>query len=207
MEKLIKKWKEYNIDRAEFEFVASGDSMGDTELLFYDKDNNTIEVDFAQEIENEIYNNVTFYEVSDGHYEGEAGTVTVTLIEEEKPFFQFDKDAQSEYRNRYTDQISIELTEEEYNYLKENVEDIVECWRNDVEYIYKKDFFLSQEKLNLENSIKNKILEVCKDHEFENDGDIEEMDGCDVSNLTFKENNKIVLNYGYIIREYEPSDQ
>ena len=84
MEKLIKKWKEYNLDRAEFEFSCGSDSMGDTDLYSFKKDNNPIEVDddFKQKIESEIYNNVDFYETSDGHYQGEAGTVTVTLEKE-----------------------------------------------------------------------------------------------------------------------------
>lgn len=67
MEESIKKWKEFNIDRAEFEFVASGDSMGDTDLYFFDKENKKVIVDedFKQKIEDYIYESCEFYEVSD----------------------------------------------------------------------------------------------------------------------------------------------
>ena len=38
MEKLIEEWKEKGVDRAEFEFSCGGDSMNDTSLVFFDKE-------------------------------------------------------------------------------------------------------------------------------------------------------------------------
>jgi len=211
MEELIKKWKEYNIDRAEFEFTCGGDSMGDTELVFYDKDNNEVEVDFNSEIENEIYNNITFYDASDGHYQGEAGTVTVTLVEEEgeEPYFQFDKDAQSEYSERYTDRIQIEFSKEQYDYLEKHVEDIKDNYSIDaIVFLYKIDFFVSPEKELIEKSIMEIIKQTCDDHEYEysGNGELEDSDYYDVNNIEFLGDNKINLDLNYRVTEYATSD-
>jgi len=64
----IKLWKELNIDRCEMEFSCGGDSMNETEYTLYDKEDNEVESEeLADYFENEVYKNVEFYEVSDGH--------------------------------------------------------------------------------------------------------------------------------------------
>jgi len=211
MEELIKKWKEYNIDMAEFEFTCGGDSMNNTELVFYDKDNNEVEVDFNDEIENEIYDNITFYDSSDGHYQGEAGTVTVTLVEEEgeEPCFQFDKDAQSEYSESYTDRIQIEFSKEQYDYLEKHVEDIKDNYSIDaIVFLYKIDFFVSPEKELIEESIMEIIKQMCDYHKYEysGNGELEDSDYYDVNNIEFLGDNKINLDLNYRVTEYATSD-
>lgn len=211
MKELIEKWKQFNIDRAEFQFSCGGDSMGDTELYFYDKDNKEVKVDFHQEIENDIYNNVTFYDTSDGHYQGEAGTVTVTLVEEEgeEPCFQFDKDAQSEYSESYTDRIQIEFSKEQYDYLEKHVEDIKDNYSIDaIVFLYKIDFFVSPEKELIEKSIMEIIKRECDDHEYEysGNGELEDSDYYDVNNIEFLGDNKINFDLNYRVTEYATSD-
>jgi hypothetical protein len=211
MEELIEKWKQFNIDRAKFEFTCGGDSMNNTELVFYDKDNNEVEVDFNDEIENEIYDNITFYDSSDGHYQGEAGTVTVTLVEEEgeEPCFQFDKDAQSEYSESYTDRIQIEFSKEQYDYLEKHVEDIKDNYSIDaIVFAYKIDFFVSPEKELIEKSIMEIIKQTCDDHEYEysGNGELEDSDYYDVNNIEFLGDNKINLDLNYRVTEYATSD-
>lgn len=209
MKELIEKWKQFNIDRAEFQFSCGGDSMGDTELYFYDKDNKEVEVDFASEIENDIYNNVTFYDASDGHYQGEVGTVTVTLVEEEEPYFQFDKDAQSEYSESYTDRIQIEFSKEQYDYLEKHVEDIKDNYSIDaIVFAYKIDFFVSPEKELIEKSIMEIIKRECDDHEYEysGNGELEDSDYYDVNNIEFLGDNKINFDLNYRVTEYATSD-
>ena len=44
MEDIIKKWKEAKISYANFEFNCGGDSMNDTDLIFYDDNGNNIEM-------------------------------------------------------------------------------------------------------------------------------------------------------------------
>ena len=209
MEKLIKKWKEYKIEKAEFEFYAGGDSMGNTDLYFYDKDDKTINVDddFKQEVENDIYNNVDFYETSDGHYEGEAGTVTVTLEKEgEEEYLNFSKDSQAEYSNSYTDEVILQLTPEELNYLKDNVETFHVGY--EIEFEYNRDMFVSDKMEEIENSIISKIKDASNEHEFEynGEGEIEEQDELDVNGFTELEDNKISFQLNYRVTEYEDSN-
>lgn len=208
MEELIKKWKEFNIDRAEFEFYAGGDSMGDTELYFYDKNNKGVIVDFAQEIENEIYNNVEFYENSDGHYQGESGTVYVRLLEEEdcEPEFTFEKDAQSQYSESYSDEVKVELNEDQYKYLEKYVEDIEETYSDDLKFSYKIDFFVSPEKQFIEDSIRESIRKECNEHEFEHGGEIEDSDCHNITDLILLGDNKISVSLGYRVTTYEASN-
>ena len=208
MEELIKKWKEYNLDRAEFEFVASGDSMGDTALYFYSKEDKevTVDEDFKQKIEDHIYASCEFYEVSDGHYQGESGTVTVTLIkeEDEEPILQCSKDAQAEYINSYNDTLTVELTKEEYDFVNKFIEDV----GDNVEFHYKKDFFMSPIRKELIDSITEKMRIECENHEFDynGDGEIQDLDEYYMSNLEVLEDNKISFSLTYNVTEYESSD-
>lgn len=209
MEKLIKKWKEYKIEKAEFEFYAGGDSMGNTDLYFYDKDDKTINVDddFKQEVENDIYNNVDFYETSDGHYEGEAGTVTVTLEKDEgEEYLNFSKDAQAEYSNSYTDNVTAELTKEEINYIKDNIDGFEDSY--EMTFSYSRDLFVSSKMEQIEQNIVSKIKQACDEHEVEynGNGEVQEMDEYNLSNLEVLGNNKISFELTYNVTEYENSD-
>ena len=209
MEKLIKKWKEYKIERAEFEFNCGGDSMGDTDLYFFRKDKIYIQVDddFKQEIENEIYNNVEFYEASDGHYQGEAGTVTVTLEKEgEEEYLNFSKDSKAEYSNSYTDNVTAELTKEEINYIKDNIDGFEDSY--EMTFSYSRDLFVSSKMEQIEQNIVSKIKQACDEHEVEynGDGEVREMDEYNLSNLEVLGNNKISFELTYNVTEYENSD-
>ena len=72
MEKIIEIWKKENIAQAVFNFYCGGDSMGDTDLSFEDSEGIRIEFSdtknedtLATYFDNEVYNNVSFYEASD----------------------------------------------------------------------------------------------------------------------------------------------
>lgn len=211
MKKLIKKWKKYNIERAEFEFVASGDSMGDTDLYFYDKDDKevTVDADFSQDLESQIYNNVEFYEVSNGHYEGEAGTVYVRLekIDENEEGFTFSKDAQSEYRENYTDNMTVQLTKEEVEYLEKYADSLEYDWQGFF-INYSKDFYVTSEMKALEQSIGEKIKEAADNHSFDYNGpgEIAEYDEYDITGFEILEDNKIDLQTSYTAIEYVDSN-
>ena len=79
MEKLIEEWKEKGVDRAEFEFSCGSDSMNDTSLVFFDKEDKEVIMSnkSRETLDNDIYKEVEFYVNSDGHYQGEHGTVLV----------------------------------------------------------------------------------------------------------------------------------
>ena len=115
MEEAVEIWKREGIDRVEFDFSCGGDSMNDTELRFY-KGNKEIEETWGLEayFDDEVYENVEFYENSDGHYQGESGTVTITLNEDEDEF-DYEKSSTEEWLEIYSDDDD-EEEDEDFSY-------------------------------------------------------------------------------------------
>lgn len=209
---IIEKWLELNIQRAEFEFYAGGDSMGDTELTFYNDKNQPVTFEYETEIEQMVYDNVEFYVNSDGNYLGEHGVVTIELDDDNEDFI-FSKSAMSEYYESVADTIGLQLEEQEYNYLRDyvsefedssSVEDITDG--NSI-FVYSVDFFKDNELSDIEESILAKIKEACNGHSYEqeSDRDIDE-DGINISDLDLKEDNKIDFNVNYHIYIERESD-
>ena len=109
---IIQLWKELQITHIDFEFSCGGDSMNDTTLNIH-KGDEIIENDvISTYFENEVYNEVRFYEASDGHYMGEMGNVIIHLNDEDEGF-TYNKQAQSEFNETMTTDLEIELTDEE----------------------------------------------------------------------------------------------
>jgi len=202
MEELIKEWIEKNISEAEFQFSCGGDAMGETDLLFYNDKKEVIDMDKSDILTDLIYKNVDFYENSDGHYQGEFGTVHITFNEEEDNF-EYNKDSTSEYSNSYTDEVVVSLKEEEWNYLNKYVKDVYGEEKIDT-FEYKIDFY----KTNLHKKIEESIKECSKneifDHEFEQgDQNVEADDYYNIEGLTILEDNKIKFNLTYYKTENE----
>lgn len=102
MDKIIKLWKELNVDEAKFTFSAGGDSMNNTEMALYDKDGERIhDTELEDLLSEEVYDHVTFYEVSDGHYLGEHGDVIIGMDDDGKDLY-FNKFSRSEYEDTAT---------------------------------------------------------------------------------------------------------
>ena len=77
---IFQLWIEKNIKECIMTFSCGGDSMNDTSFLLYDNEGkNVFEPIITDYLEEDVYHKVEFYEVSDGHYMGESGTVTITL--------------------------------------------------------------------------------------------------------------------------------
>ena len=134
---LITLWKKHNIGHVEFDFYCGGDSMGDTTLRIYDKKGQSLndKIDFEREngsswgeykeriltlIEDKIYADVEFYVNSDGHYQGESGMVEMTFDEEES-MFDCSKSSESEWSERETNNILVDLTKEEFEFINKYV--------------------------------------------------------------------------------------
>lgn len=202
MEELIKEWIEKNISEAEFQFSCGGDSFNETDLLFYNDKKEVIDIDESNTLTNLVYNNVEFYENSDGHYQGEFGTVYITL-NEEKDDFEYNKNSTSEYNNSYTDEIVISLKEKEWNYLNKYVENISGDGEID-NFEYKIDFYKTKLHTKIEESIKKCSRNEIFDHEFEQgDKDVEVDDYYNIEGLTILEDNKIKFNLTYYKTENE----
>lgn len=125
--RIIQLWKENNIKEAIFTFDCGGDNMGDTEWAFYNpKGEQVNNAELEKYFDRQVYNKVEFYVNSDGHYQGENGTVTVTLEETgvEEPYFQYSKCAESEYSESHIENIEVLLTPEEAEFVRKYVENM-----------------------------------------------------------------------------------
>ena len=175
IERIIQLWKELEITHIDFEFTCGGDSMNDTTLNIH-KGDEIIENDvIATYFDHEVYNAVEFYVNSDGHYMGESGNVLIELNDEGDEF-NYMKSAQSEWCERITSDVEVELTDEEIEFVREFVRDINGGESEDVNFNYKKDFIINQKRKELIDSIGEKVSSVCDNFtpELEGEGELNE---------------------------------
>lgn len=170
----VKLWKELGINRAEFEFNCGGDSMNDTTLNFYDKSNKSVNSnELWNFFDNEIYKQVTFYEASDGHYQGEAGIVHIELDtesdNEDEHDFTYSKDSEAEYNETFNDNAFVELTPEQLAFIEKNVSNINggEDFHN-ATINYKRDFIMTERDEEIANEIAELVNDFAQEFEFEN---------------------------------------
>lgn len=179
MQTEIKLWEELNIDRCVMEFSCGGDSMNDTEITLYDKDNKVVECEeLTDYFDNQVYKEVEFYEVSDGHYMGEYGQVEITLQKDsddpEEWYFGYDKQAQSEWEEAFSDTMYVELSEKENEVLKK-IENINGSpWDSEINVNYKDDCVITEEESNTLDALLERIKTLSD--ELEIDGKGEEQD-------------------------------
>ena len=174
---MIELWKKLDIQRCEMEFSCGGDSMNETDFTFYNSQDKQVDGEELEGyFENEVYNEVEFYEVSDGHYMGEFGQVEITLEEEdgEEPFFQYVKNSQSEWEEREIEVMKYDLTDSEVKFLTEKVDSIV--GGEDGQAInYKTDCVLSDEEEEMSEKLLQDIADASDAYEFQNaDGEPQE---------------------------------
>ena len=175
---IIQIWKENNIEKCVMEFSCGGDSMGDTEYTLYDNEGNQVSNDDITEyFDHKIYDYVDFYEVSDGHYMGESGTVTIELDEYDgEPSFTFSKDAQSEFEETFSGTMEFNLTEVEVKLLEEKISNFNKSeWDSQVFINYKDDCVITDE----EEVILNDLIKRIEDDSF--NFEIEDATGEEVS--------------------------
>ena len=171
-EKIIQIWNELQITHIDFEFTCGGDSMNDTTLNIHKGDevieNETISTYF----DHIIYDRVEFYVNSDGHYMGESGNVLIQMNDEGNGF-DFSKSAQSEWCERITSDVEVELTDEEIEFVREFVRDI-NGGDNDTNINYKKDFIINEKRKELIDSIGEKVSDACGNFtpDIEGEGEI-----------------------------------
>jgi hypothetical protein len=175
MENIIKLWKELGVTHIDFEFTCGGDSMNDTTLNIHKGDDIIENETLSSYFDNEVYKRIDFYVNSDGHYMGESGNVLIELNNEEDDF-DYMKSAQSEWCERITSDVEVELTDEEIEFVREFVRDINGGESEDVNFNYKKDFIINQKRKELIDSIGKKVSSVCDDFtpELEGDGELNE---------------------------------
>ncbi len=176
MNEIIELWKKLDITKGEFIFSCGGDSMNETEFRFWNSKNEEVEDSELEDyFESQVYKEVDFYEVSDGHYMGEFGTVIIVLEEDDdEPYFSYDKESQSEYEERLSEVMKYELTDDEVKFITEKVQSIV--GGEDGQAInYKGDCLLSDEEVELSEKLLDNLWNTAGDYEFENaDGEPQE---------------------------------
>lgn len=171
----IKEWKDLGISFAEMTFDCGGDSMGDTNFKFYKKENGeTIDVESSNlysYFEDAVYNHVDFYEVSDGHYEGEFGTVDIYLEEDveegEESYFVYDKSSKTIFCESKQFAIPFQLSEQELEFYRDKIQSISGDQDSNPQVIYSKDILFTDEDESTENSILEKLEEELNNRSFD----------------------------------------
>lgn len=174
MENIIKIWKDLGINEAQIQFDCGGDSMGSMDIAFSDTKGKKIK---SPELESyfldSVYEHIEFYVNSDGHYQGESGTVNITF-EEEGEYFEYTKDAQAEFSETHTSETYFELSEKAISFIKENVSNINGSQDGAV-INFKRDLILSEKDEELiteiEEFIVDKTNNYCPDLEIESEWD------------------------------------
>jgi len=157
-------WKEKNIEEAVMEFSCGGDSMNDTSWTLYDTKNKKVECqEIIDYLDNDVYNKVEFYVNSDGHYQGEFGSVKVTLDEDdEEPSFNYTKSSSSEWSETHTEKTEIELTDEQIKFVSDYVENIGGNGDGDFGIDYKVDFIHTDKHEKIESDLEDVILDFVR---------------------------------------------
>ena len=204
---IIQLWKELQITHIDFEFSCGGDSMNDTTLNIHKGDEIIENTIISTYFENEVYNEVRFYEASDGHYMGEMGNVIIQLNDEDEGF-TYNKQAQSEFNETMTTDLEIELTDEEIAFVKEFVSNINGGSDENTNFNYKKDFIINDKREELIESIGDKVGDVCDNFtpEFEGDGELQDWYSFTTSEHTDSEitieDNKIIVTISNQYSDY-----
>ena len=172
----IALWNELGITTANMEFSCGGDSMNDYHFTFYNSENQEVQSgELESFFDDMVFKRVDFYVNSDGHYIGESGNVSIELNEdEEEPDFVYYKNAQAEWSESFTNEVGVELTEKEVEFVRSKVLNLVGSQDGDA-INYKGDCILNNEEEQISDTISQKISDVVMNHEFENaEGEEEE---------------------------------
>lgn len=171
MSRSVELWKELGVARAEFGFNCGGDDMGETTLNIYDDKDELIENNELEGIlDSQVYQNIEFYQNSDGHYEGESGTVFITLNDEGDDL-EFVKDGTGEFNETNLDTLQVELTPEMVKFIQDNVLNMNGDNTNIV-VNYKRDFIMTDEQQLLQTELEELIKEKTNDFTPNVDGEL-----------------------------------
>jgi hypothetical protein len=172
---IIELWKKLKIIEVVFVFNCGGDSMEGTEIIIETVNGQIENEEIYNYIDTNVYSHVEFYEVSDGYYMGETGKVYITLNEDSE--FEYAKEAESIYSYVITEQTEIELNQYQLEFMNNYVHSFGKgTVDSDFSWNYKKDFVLTDELINVKNSIVKHILQVNEDYEFNTTLEIDDVD-------------------------------
>lgn len=170
MEEMIRIWKECGVREAEFHFDCGGDSMNETHWVFLDSKGETIDSSslsvVESQLESDVYDNIQFYEASDGHYLGESGTVNVTLNDEGYGFDMY-KSSTEQWNETLSVNEEIDISEELGRLLHKKVASIVSVdgWSirrgsGETERNYKDDCIISDREEELISEFESRLIKM-----------------------------------------------
>jgi hypothetical protein len=162
-EQAVKIWKDNNLTTLVFYFACGGDEMYD---FNFDKELNDEELndeDLKAYLNNDIFEKVKFYEVTDNYYLGEAGTVTIKLNESQDDFCYF-KESESEYQDEICDNIEIALDSGDITYIKLNILKVKKESDSQLEFDFKDNYVKTDENNIREERIKKAITTAITDY-------------------------------------------
>ena len=173
----IQIWKNLDISSCQMNFSCGGDSMDDYNFEFETNKGKKIDSDeLTDYFDRAVFDNVAFYEASDGHYIGEQGSVMIELDDsdddEEEHDFTYTKSATAEYSETETDTIEINLNIQQIEYIEKYVmninggDDSGEAIFN-----YKRDFIMTDEMQDIEYEIGQIVDDIAESHEFSCEGE------------------------------------
>lgn len=202
--------QKYGVEEILFDFYCGGDSMGDTEWIMPEElpENEWSAIELF--LDEEVYNRVEFYVNSDGHYQGESGNVTVMI---EDDILTYSKSAQSEWSESKEDKFTVEVTDDEKEFIVDKV-NLISGNQEEVEVNYKKDFIMTDELLALVESVKNKLKKeftkvffATPEIEYEEDSTFDTSEGWNDENpsVEFYEN-EMTVTHNYRVTEYRDSE-
>jgi hypothetical protein len=204
LEEAVKLWKELGITHCTMNFNCGGDSMGDTSFSFEDENGDVSCQELEDFFDDEVYRHVEFYENSDGHYQGESGTVEIDLNEDEGEF-EYSKCATGEWSETETSIIDVELSPKMIEFIQKNISNINGSYDGGAVINFKRDFIMTNEDEVLLKEIEDKIFEVVEEYEPDlKDGELDEWftyttnDGSDLVDLTIEENILKVVVYNSV---------
>lgn len=188
---MIKLWQDNNVEKCVMNFSCGGDSMNDTEFNLYDKDDEVVNCEELKNFfEDEVYREVEFYEASDGHYQGEYGTVTITLEDDGdgELYFSYDKEAMSEWSEQFTQYTDVVLSDVEAEFVRTKVLSILGGDGEEPIVNYKEDCILTDEEENIGERLGKLFDTTAQEYEFV-DIDVDESEYNWYSFSTSDENN------------------
>jgi hypothetical protein len=137
--------------------------MGDTEFETYNAKGKIIpnNAHITNYLEEDVFKRVEFYECSDGHYQGEAGYVNITL-EDNEDDFSYTKNATAEWNEEFSGNMELELTDVEAKFIRDYVSNF-NGGDDDDNINYSKDFILTDEQNKMLESITERIRDEAND--------------------------------------------
>jgi hypothetical protein len=171
---IIKIWKELGVDEVRFEFSCGGDSMNDTSIIIEDDKGVSIESqELSDYFEDVVYQRVEFYVNSDGHYQGESGSVIIRLDDEGEDF-DFNKCSTSEWSERHQSKTQVELTDEQATFIQSKVLNLNgDC--DNLVINYKQDCILTDDEERIADDLERELLDVLREYSPEDcEGELSE---------------------------------